>query len=447
MNETNTAEERLRAEVEDLRRQLEEQKKLHESGGHPRKGPSAASLVLIAVVIIALIVVGFFAGYLPRQRREQVLAAETRDTVHSLPAVNFSRVERSATKTELVLPGNVQAVTEAPILARATGYIRKRYVDIGDRVRDGQVVAEIEAPELDQMILQANATLEQTRSAVQQAEAAVQQGRANENLARVTAQRWDNLQKRGVVSKQENDTYQAQWAAQQANVQALEKALAAAHSNVAAAEANFARLNQLKTYQAVRAPFDGIITVRNIDTGVLVNEGNTLLFRIAQTGTLRVYVNLPQSEADSVRVGQQATLAVAELPGRKFVGTVTRTSNALDPASRTLLTEVQVPNPAAQLLPGMYADVDLSVPRQNPPLLIPGDTLVVRSDGPQVAVIGPEDTVHFTRIKLGRDYGDRLEVLSGLDEGQRLVANPSDEVREGVKVKPVAVEKAPGKKQ
>jgi len=178
-----------------------------------------------------------------------------------------------------------------------------------------------------------------------------------------------------------------------------------------------------------------------------VNEGNTLLFRIAQTGTLRVYVNLPQSEADSVRVGQQATLAVAELPGRKFVGTVTRTSNALDPASRTLLTEVQVPNPAAQLLPGMYADVDLSVPRQNPPLLIPGDTLVVRSDGPQVAVIGPEDTVHFTRIKLGRDYGDRLEVLSGLDEGQRLVANPSDEVREGVKVKPVAVEKAPGKKQ
>ncbi|HTS66680.1 MAG TPA: efflux RND transporter periplasmic adaptor subunit [Candidatus Acidoferrales bacterium] len=447
MNETKTAEERLRAEIEDLKRQLEEQKKLHESGAHPRKGPSAASLVLIAVVIIALIVVGFFAGYLPRQRREQVLAAEARDTVRSLPAVNFTRVGRSATKTELVLPGNVQAVTEAPILARATGYVRKRYADIGDRVRTGQVVAEVEAPELDQMILQANATLEQTRSAVQQAEAAVQQGRANENLARITAQRWDNLQKKGVVSKQENDTYQAQWAAQQANVEALNKALAAARSNVAAAEANVARLNQLKTYQTVRAPFDGVITVRNIDTGALVNEGNTLLFRIAQTGTLRVYVNLPQSEADSVRVGQRATLTVAELPGRKFAGTVTRTSNALDPASRTLLTEVQADNVGGQLLPGMYADVDLSVPRQNPPLLIPGDTLVVRSDGPQVAVIGQDDVVHFTRIQLGRDYGDHLEVLSGLEDGERLVVNPSDAVREGGKVKPVAAEKAPGKKQ
>jgi RND family efflux transporter MFP subunit len=442
MNEINAAEERLRAEVEDLKRQLEEQKKLHESGVPSRKRPSAGTLVFLVLVIVVLIVAGFFAGYLPRQKREQVLAAETKENAASLPVVNFSLVERSSAKTQLVLPGNVQAVTEAPILARASGYIRKRYVDIGDRVKSGQVVAEIEAPELDQQILQANAAIEQAKSAMQQAEAAVVQGRANENLARVTAQRWDNLQKRGVVSKQENDTYQAQWAAQQANVQALEKAQSAARSNVAAAEANLARLNQLKTYQTVRAPFDGVITLRNIDTGALVNEGNTLLYRIAQTGSLRVYVNLPQSESDNVRVGQHATLAVAERPGRKFDGMVARTSNALDPASRTLLTEVQAPNPEGFLLPGMYADVNFSVPRKDPPLLIPGDTLVVRADGPQVAVIGAGDAVHFTRVRLGRDYGDRLEVLSGLDEGQRLAVNPSDVIREGVRVKPVASEKA-----
>lgn len=446
MNETGAAEARLREEVEGLKRQLAEQKKLHEAGAQARTGPSTLSLVLIALTIIVLIVVGFVTGYLPRQRREQVLAAESKETERGLPTVNFALVERSATKTNLVLPGNVQAMTEAPVLARASGYIRKRYMDIGDRVKAGAVMAEIEAPELDQQILQANAALEQTRSSVQQAEAALEQGRANENLAKVTAGRWDNLQKRGVVSKQENDTYQAQYAAQQANVQALAKALSATQSNVNAAQANVERLKQLKTYQTVRAPFDGVVTVRNVDTGALVNEGNTLLYRVAQTGSLRVYVNLPQADSENVRPGQHAILSIAELPGKKFDGTVTRTSNALDPASRTLLTELQVPNGAGLLLPGMYAQVDLSVPRKDPPLVIPGDTLVVRSDGPQVAVIGAGDAIHFTRVQLGRDFGDRLEVLSGLDEGQRLAVNPSDAVREGVKVNPRAGEKA-GKKQ
>jgi RND family efflux transporter MFP subunit len=446
MNETGSTEARLREEVEQLKQQLAAQKKLHESGAHARTGPSATTLVLIALTIVGLIVVGFVTGYLPRQKREQVLAAESKDNARSLPTINFARVERSATKTQLVLPGNVQAMTEAPVLARASGYIRKRYKDIGDRVHGGDVMAEIEAPELDQQILQANAALDQSKSSVQQAEAAVEQGKANENLAKVTAGRWDNLQKRGVVSKQENDTYQAQWAAQQANVQALGKALAAAQSNVGAVQANLERLKQLKTYQTVRAPFDGVVTVRNVDTGALVNEANTLLYRVAQTGSLRVYVNLPQSESENVRPGQHATLTIAELPGKKFDGTVTRTSNALDPTSRTLLTELQVANTAGLLLPGMYAQVDLSVPRRDPPLLIPGDTLVVRSDGPQVAVIGEGDTVHFTRVQLGRDFGDRLEVLSGLEEGQRLAVNPSDAVSEGAKVNPKSAEKA-GKKQ
>jgi RND family efflux transporter MFP subunit len=254
----------------------------------------------------------------------------------------------------------------------------------------------------------------------------------------VTAQRWENLSKKGVVSRQENDTYQAQWAAQQANVNALEKAVAAARNNAAAVEANVARLNDLLAYQTVRAPFAGVITLRNVDAGALVNEGNTLLYRIAQTDRLRTYLNVPQADAGSVRVGQQAVLVVPDLPGHGFPGAVTRTANALDPATRTLLVEVQVPNPGALLMPGMYAQVDLSVLRKDPPLLIPGDTLVVRSDGPQVAVVAPDGRVHFARIQLGRDFGDRLEVLSGLEDGQQVVVNPSDAIREGAQVKPVA---------
>jgi RND family efflux transporter MFP subunit len=454
MNQVNTTEDQLRSEIENLKRQLEERKHLHASGDRPNRRPSAGSLILIALLLAVLIVVGFFVGYLPRQRREAVLAAESRETGRTLPVVNVSRVTRSAGNSLLVLPGNIQAVTEAPILARATGYIRKRYVDIGDRVTAGQVVAEVEAPELDQQILQANAAIEQAKSGVQQAEAAIQQGRANENLARLTAGRMANLLGRGVISKQDNDNAQAQYAAQQANTEALVKAAAAMRSSVTAAEANLARLDQIKTYQTVRAPFDGVITLRNVDTGALVNEGSTLLFRVAQSATLRTYINLPQADAESVKVGQHAIVSIAELPGRKFDGTVTRTSNSLDPATRTLLTEVQVRNADGALMPGMFAQVDLTVPRKYPPLLIPGDTLVVRSDGPQVAVVNADGAVHFTRIQLGRDYGDRLEVISGLVEGQRLAVNPSDEVREGAKVNAVAAPEraapekaAPGKKQ
>ena len=418
---------------------MEEHKKLAAADRtHQPAGPSGRTLLAIALLLVALVVVGFFAGYLPRRRRESVLAAESKAGAESLPVVNVRKVERSEAKSSLVLPGNIQAVTEAPVLARASGYIKKRYADIGDRVKEGQVLAEIEAPELDQQIRQAKATVDQANSTVQQAEAALEQGRSNENLARVTSQRWENLLKKGVVSRQENDTYHSQWAAQQANVQALEKAVAAARNNASSVEANVARLNDLQDYQTVRAPFTGVITLRNVDTGVLVNEGSTLLFRIAQTDRLRTYLNVPQADAGSVRVGQQATLVIPDLPGRGFPGAVTRTANALDPATRTLLVEVQVPNPNAVLMPGMYARVDLSVPRKDPPLLIPGDTLVVRSDGPQVAVVEPDGRVHFARIQLGRDFGDRLEVLSGLEEGQQVVVNPSDAIREGARVKPVA---------
>jgi RND family efflux transporter MFP subunit len=212
-------------------------------------------------------------------------------------------------------------------------------------------------------------------------------------------------------------------------------------SNVAAADANVARLDQVQSYRLVKAPFEGVITLRNVDVGALVNAGNTLLFRIAQISTLRTYLNVPQTNASDVRVGQRALVTVSNLPGRQFAGVVARTANALDPSSRTLLVEVHVPNPDRALLPGMYARVDLIGPRANAPLRIPSDALIVRGEGTEVAVVRNGHTVHLQKIEVGRDYGDHLEVLGGISEGQTIIANPGDVVREGSQVQPVPVTK------
>jgi RND family efflux transporter MFP subunit len=300
-------------------------------------------------------------------------------------------------------------------------------------------LATIEAPELDQQVRQAQATIQQAQASLDQAIANQQQGKANEEIARVTAERWKNLVAKGAVSRQENDQYQAQYQAQAANVRALERAVDAAKGNITALEANVGRLSDMQGYLKVRAPFAGVVTLRNVDVGTLVNTGSTLLFRIAQTNLLRTYLNVPQSSASDVHVGQMASLATPELPERKFSGAVTRTANALDPSSRTLLVEVQVPNPEGKLLPGMYVEVDLHLPRKDPPLLLPSDTLSVRPEGTMLAVLDSEDRVHFQRVVIGRDYGSNIEILSGLNAGQRVIANPNDSVQEGAKVHPVMV--------
>jgi RND family efflux transporter MFP subunit len=437
-----TTEEHLRRENEELRRKLLEQQHARvESAAHPAPAkpphPTRIALWLITLGLVALIVVAFFAGYLPRLQRETQIRTEAKEQVEALPRVNVVPVTRSGARTDLVLPGSIQAVTEAPILARADGYIKTRLVDIGDHVKTGQLVAEIEAPELDQQVVQARANLQETHAALDQADANYQQGKANTELAGVTARRWSNLASKGVVSRQENDQYQAQYQAQAASLQSLEKAIAAAHSNVASSEANLARLEELQSYKLVRAPFDGVITLRNVDVGALITAGNTLLFRVAQTNVLRTYVNVPQTNAGAIHVGQAASLTVSNLPERRFPGTVARTSNSLDPGSRTLLVEVQVRNTDGSLLPGMYTDVDLNSSRADPPLRIPGDALVMRSDGPQVALVPPDHVVHFQRIDIGRDFGDHLEVSGGLADGDLVIPNPSDAIREGVKVNPI----------
>ncbi len=436
-------EDQLRGEIEELKYKLRQQKDQNDHKNETAHGeekpehPRSRTLIVGAIVVIILIVVGFFVGWLPRHRRQATLEAEEKKEVSTLPEVTVVPVQRAPFNGELVLPGNVQAVTEAPVLARADGYIKRRYVDIGDRVKAGQLLAEIEAPELLQQVQQAQASLESAKADQERTVASFEQGRANEQLAKVTAGRWDNLARKGVVSRQENDNYQAQYQAQTANVKALDRSIQAAKSNVNAAQANVNRLTEVQSYVNVRAPFAGVITVRNIDVGALVTPGSTLLFRIAQTNLLRTYLNVPQTDASNIKAGQSASLTLNDLPGRKFPATVTRTANSLDPSTRTLLAEVQVPNGDGLLLPGMYGQVDLNLPRSNPPFLIPGDALLILPNGTQVAIVDASGTVRMQHVVVGHDDGNQIEIVGGLELGQRVIVSPGDEVREGVKVKPL----------
>jgi RND family efflux transporter MFP subunit len=407
-----TTEETLRKEIEDLKRRLGEQKGLVSSDAKLAVKPwqpSDFTLWSIALGLTVLFVAAFFVGWIPLHKRQALIYAEAHEQEEAQPRVGVIEVARSIRNSKLELPGSIQALTEAPILARANGYIKRRMVDIGDRVEAGQLVAEIEEPEMDAQLAQARADLATAK--------------ANVKLAGITAQRYQDLLKTDAVSKQDVDNYNGDHAAKQAMVES--------------AAANVKRLEELESFKRVNAPFSGVITLRNVDVGALVNAGNTLLFRVAQTSTLRTYVNVPQTDADSVQRGQLARLSVSNLPGRYFTGTVARTSNSLDPTSRTMLVEVQVPNPSGVLLPGMYAQVELLSARPDPPLLIPGAALVIRAEGTQVAMVRPDRTVHFQKIEIGRDFGDRLEVIKGLKEGDTIIVNPHDAVREGVKVNPV----------
>jgi RND family efflux transporter MFP subunit len=453
--ELGSTETQLRSEIEALKRQVEEQrraldiKRASANGGHSVSTPphpSRLALWFLGIAIVAIVVGAFVGGYLPRTRREALIGAEAHEQEQTLPVVSVVTASRAGAQSELVLPGNVQAVTESPVLARVDGYIKKRYADIGDRVTEGQVLAEIDTPDLDQQVDQGRASLESAQASLQQSTASYAQGKANMQLAKVTAERWQSLVNDGIVSKQDNDTYQAQYQAQTANLQALEKAIGAARSNVAVAEATLARYVSAQNFKMVRSPFSGVITVRNVDTGALVTTGNTLLFRVAQTDPLRIYINVPQESAGAVRAGQPALVRVTDSTNRRFTGTVTRTANALDPASRTLLTEVQVANANGKLLPGTYVVVDLDSTQVNRPLLLSSAALVVRSDGPQVAVVGEGHIVHFQHVQIGRDYGDRLEITGGLKEGDSVIVNPSDNAREGAKVSPVALAEKPAGK-
>lgn len=434
---SESSEQQLRRRVEELERELRLQRQEHPGPPPMRWKPSPITISVLLLGLAVLLIGAFFAGYVPLQKRDAMVRAEEQEREKELPHMEVMRVGVSSVQSSLTLPGTLQAVTEAPILARADGYLKSRFVDLGDRVHAGQPLAEIDAPELDHQVNQAEAAVTQAEASLEQAQANLENGKSVRGLAQTTAERWQALTAQGVVSKQDNDQYQAQLVSANANVQALEKAVQAQRSNVAASKANVARLQDVQGYRVVKAPFDGVITLRNVDVGALVTTGTTLLYRISQTETLRTYVNVPQDNASSIHVGQSARLTLSNFPGRHFLGKVARTANALDPSSRTMLVEVDVPNSDGALFPGMYTEVDLGNAVANPPLTVPAQALVVRTDGAQVAVVQPGGILHLQKVTIGRDYGDRVEIVQGVTQGTTILSAPGDTAQEGAKIVPV----------
>jgi RND family efflux transporter MFP subunit len=375
-------------------------------------------------------------GILPRLQRSAELAASAKAREKGAVLASVVRPHRAPATTDVLLPGNIDAIEEASVNARASGYIKRRQADIGDRVREGQLLLEIDSPETDQQLEQARADLERSRSALAQARANLAQSEANLTFAKVTAQRFQDLEKDGVVSHQDADDKVTALNARVADVEAQKAAIAAAQSAIVSNQANVRRLEELQAFEKVTAPFNGIITVRNVDRGDLISPGPSArpMFKIARAETLRIFINVPQASVASVHVGQTAQVLVQELPNRVFSGKVARTANTLDPTSRTLLTEVHVENPDYKLLPGMFAQVKFGMYRSDPPFIVPDNTLVIRAQGPQVATVGPDGKVHFRAIQIGRDYGAEAEILSGLRGDESLIVNPSDDMKEGTPV-------------
>ncbi|MDQ2948015.1 MAG: efflux RND transporter periplasmic adaptor subunit, partial [Acidobacteriota bacterium] len=333
----------------------------------PGPKPPRSRLILIAIGILTLLVVLFAVGYFPRRHRNQELAKGVADKKQSLPEVSVTKVRVAPANIDLLLPGNITPITEATLSARANGFLRKRYVDIGDHVRKGQVLADLDSPELDQQVQQGRASLSQTKAGLSRAQQGVAQATSNLHLAEVTVQRWKVLADRGVVSRQEFDQKQADYEAQQANVQSAHADVRAAEENVRASEANLQRLIDLQGYERITAPFSGIITARNVDVGSLISSsGNTPLFRMAQIDALRITIQVPEQSVPYIRVGEPAEVTLQEFAGRKFMGKVSRTANSLDANTRTLPTEVMVLNPNGVLLPNMYAQVNLIGSRVTP---------------------------------------------------------------------------------
>jgi|HubBroStandDraft_6_1064221.scaffolds.fasta_scaffold80535_2 RND family efflux transporter MFP subunit len=362
--------------------------------------------VLAFVAVVALVV----SGILPRIQARNTLAKETKEM--AIPTVALVHPQRSAPSNELVLPANVQAYIDAPIYARTNGYLKKWYVDIGARVTAGELLAEIETPEVDQQLRQARADLATAE--------------ANLSLARITADRYVGLLKTDSVSKQDTDNAQANYAAQKATVQS--------------GEANVKRLEELQSFEKIYAPFAGVITARNTDIGALIDSGSsggarTELFHIAQPDRLRVYVNVPEVYSQAAKPGLTADLVLTEFPGRRFAGNLVRTADSIDQNTRTLLVEIAVNNPTGTLLSGAYAEVHLKVPGAASSFTLPVTTLLFRSEGLRVVTVNDSQHVELRPITLGRDYGAVVEVVAGLTGDESVIANPPDFIVSGQEVR------------
>jgi multidrug efflux system membrane fusion protein len=369
--------------------------------------PARKSGLLALIVLTILMVAGAFA-LVRRVTERGALAKETERL--AIPTVGVIKPATEPASNELVLPAQLQAYVESAIYSRTNGYLLRWNKDIGSKVKKGELLAEIDTPEVDQELSQAKAAQQQTEAQLQ--------------LAKSTAERWANLRKTDSVSQQEAD--------QQAS------AYSQATANTAAAEANVRRLQQLESFKHVYSPISGVITRRNTDVGALITAGSSgtgkELFDVAQVDPLRVFVSVPQTNAPSIRAGLPAHIELREYPGQKFSGKVVRTADSIDPATRTLLTEIDVPNPDGRLLPGSYAEVHFAVPVQITRLSIPVNAVLFRPEGPRVAVVGSDHKVHLKAISIGRDYGTKVEILGGLDPNDQIVVNPADSLEDGQQV-------------
>ena len=379
-----------------------------QDGFRSRPGARRHTAIIFAAAAFALLALVIYSGIHSRAVAESRLKQRTEEAAIPTVAVVFPR--EGAPTQEIVLPGNTQAFSDAPIYARTSGYLRHWYFDIGAHVQKGQLLAEIETPEIDQQLQQAQADLDTAQ--------------ANLNIAKITASRWQDLVTTGSVSQQETD--QA--------VSNLSAVKAAAESSAA----NVRRLEQLQSFEKVYAPFDGIITARNTDIGALIDAGaNTQpkeLFHIAAIRTLRLYVAVPEVYSRAARSGAQAALTLDEFPGQTFHGTLARNANSIDIASRTLLVEVDVDNPTGQLLPGAYVFVHLKLPDETRSVTIPSNTLIFRKEGLQVGLVrdGKADLVP---VKISRDYGNSVEIVSGLQPKDAVIVDPSDSLVAGMPVR------------
>jgi multidrug efflux pump subunit AcrA (membrane-fusion protein) len=437
----------------------------HPRGESEKRRPKSRFKLFLLVLVTLIITAGLLiAAILPRIARQNKIKAAAQAIQDGLPAVNVITAAQAPADSQLQLPGNIEPIQLATVSAQTSGYLKRWYADIGDRVKAGQLLAEIDTPEVDQELQQARATLVQAQASLGQAEASLQQAKTNMEFARVSYERWKYLATQGVVSVQDRDQTQAAYNATKATVDAMQANINMAKATIAANEANVRRFLNLQGFKKVLAPFAGIITARNVEIGSLINVGAGTsastttgatasgattpgagttqtgtgapaasggLFQIARIDTLRIFISVPQTFVNSIKAGQTTEITVREFPQGTFIGKVVRTTSALDPASRTLLTEVETANSDFRLLPGMYATVKFGVAMAQPPVRIPATALVIRAEGPLVVTVSGDQKAHFQKVVIGRDYGGEVDVISGLAPGAILVVNIPDGLQEG----------------
>ena len=366
-----------------------------------RPKPNFAVLVMVAVLLI----VGAVITLVLRLGEKRALAKETEEL--ATPTVIVIQPKAQPPQQDLVLPSTLDAFTESPIYARTNGYLARWYKDIGSRVTKGQLLADIETPEVDQELMQARAARDQAQAQL--------------SLAKTSAERWETLRKMDAVAQQETDEKTSGYTQGEAAL--------------ASATANVRRLEQLESFKHIYAPFSGTVIRRNTDIGALINAGNSgsnqELFVIAQLDPIRVYVAVPELYAAAVRAGLTATIELPAYPGQRFTGKVARTAEAIDPATRTLRTEIDVPNRDGKLFPGSFAQVHFGVNVTTQRMSVPVNALLFRAEGPRAAVVGSDGKVHLKPVTIGQDYGTEVEVLSGLDANDSIVLNPSDSLEDG----------------